>query len=72
MIIKAWILCLFLGGTLIEHTYRSSMSECLSAKRKIERNLLSSNNNAQYKCGFKDVKVEPLPSGGYRIISVVK
>ena len=30
-------LCMFLEGELVEHTYQSSMSECLKNKRIAER-----------------------------------
>ena len=48
-------LCMFLEGELVEHTYKSSMSECLKSKRIAERNIQP--ERVQFACG-KDVKAE--------------
>ena len=48
-------LCMFLEGELVEHTYKSSMAECLKAKRTAERNIQP--ERVQFKCG-KNVKPE--------------
>ena len=48
-------LCMFFEGELVEHTYKSSMSECLKAKRIAERNIQP--ERVQFKCG-KNVKAE--------------
>ena len=48
-------LCMFFEGELVEHTYKSSMSECLKAKRIAERNIQP--ERVQFACG-KDVKAE--------------
>ena len=46
---------MFLEGELVEHTYKSSMGECLKAKREAERNIQP--ERVQFKCG-KNVKAE--------------
>ena len=48
-------LCMFLEGQLVEHTYKSSMADCLKAKRQAERNIQP--ERVQFKCG-KNVKAE--------------
>ena len=48
-------LCMFFEGELVEHTYKSSMSECLKSKRIAERNIQP--ERVQFACG-KDVKAE--------------
>ena len=48
-------LCMFLVGELVEHTYKSSMGECLKAKRESERNIQP--ERVQFKCGA-NVKAE--------------
>jgi hypothetical protein len=48
-------LCMFLEGELVEHTYKSSMADCLRAKREAERNIQP--ERVQFKCG-KNVKAE--------------
>ena len=48
-------LCMFLEGELVEHTYKSSMGDCLKAKREAERNIQP--ERVQFKCGA-NVKAE--------------
>ena len=48
-------LCMFLEVQLVEHTYKSSMADCLKAKRTAERNIQP--ERVQFKCG-KNVKAE--------------
>ena len=48
-------LCMFMDGKLVEHTYQSSMSECLKNKRIAERTIQP--ERVQFKCG-KNVKAE--------------
>ena len=48
-------LCMFLEGELVEHTYKSSMADCLRAKREAESNIQP--ERVQFKCG-KNVKAE--------------
>ena len=48
-------LCMFLEGELVEHTYKSSMSECLKSKRIAERNIQP--ERVQFACG-KDIEAE--------------
>ena len=69
-------LCMFFEGELVEHTYKSSMSECLKAKRIAERNIEP--ERVQFACG-KDVKArveyieeEGQTAGRIRILEVLK
>ena len=51
-IIICGALCMFLEGELVEHTYKSSMSECLEiymSKRIAERNIQP--ERIQFACG---------------------
>ena len=48
-------LCMFFEGELVEHTYQSSMSECLKNKRIAERAVQP--ERVQFACG-KNVKAE--------------
>ena len=48
-------LCLFLNDTMIEHSHKESLSECLETKRKIERNTDSGNSYVQ--CSVVKAKV---------------
>ena len=69
-------LCMFLEGELVEHTYQSSMSECLKNKRIAERTVQP--ERVQFACG-KDVKAEVEyveekgeTTGRIRILKVLK
>ena len=69
-------LCMFLEGKLVEHTYQSSMSECLKNKRIAERTVQP--ERVQFACG-KDIKAEVEyveekgeTSGRIRILKVLK
>ena len=69
-------LCMFLEGELVEHTYQSSMSECLKNKRIAERTVQP--ERVQFACG-KDIKAEVEyveekgeTSGRIRILKVLK
>ena len=69
-------LCMFLEGELVEHTYQSSMSECLKNKRVAERTVQP--ERVQFACG-KDIKAEVEyveekgeTTGRIRILKVLK
>ena len=75
-IILCVALCMFLEGELVEHTYQSSMSECLKNKRIAERTVQP--ERVQFACG-KDVKAEVEyveekgeTTGRIRILKVLK
>ena len=75
-IIMCVALCMFFEGKLVEHTYKSSMSECLKSKRIAERNIQP--ERVQFACG-KDVKAkveyiveEGQTAGRIRILEVLK
>ena len=48
-------LCMFLEGELVEHTYQTSMAQCLKNKRIAERTVQP--ERVQFACG-KDVTAE--------------
>ena len=48
-------LCMFFEGELVEHTYQTSMAECLKNKRIAERTVQP--ERVQFACG-KDVTAE--------------
>ena len=75
-IILCVALCMFLEGELVEHTYQSSMSECLKNKRVAERTVQP--ERVQFACG-KDIKAEVEyveekgeTTGRIRILKVLK
>ena len=75
-IILCVALCMFLEGELVEHTYQSSMSECLKNKRVAERTVQP--ERVQFAWG-KDIKAEVEyveekgeTTGRIRILKVLK
>ena len=75
-IILCVALCMFFEGELVEHTYQSSMSECLKNKRIAERAVQP--ERVQFACG-KDIRAEVEyveekgeTSGRIRILKVLK
>ena len=69
-------LCMFFEGKLVEHTYQSSMSECLKNKRIASRTIQP--ERVQFACG-KDIKAEVEyieakgeTAGRIRILKVLK
>ena len=68
-------LCMFLEGKLVEHTYQSSMADCLKAKRQAERSIRPV--RVQFKCGANvKARVEYIEEKGQtaprtRIVEVI-
>lgn len=56
MVELTFVLLLVMGGEKIEYTPYSSLSECLSVRRKIKRNVGHTNNFDQ-KWSCKELKV---------------
>ena len=74
-IITCWALCMFLEGELVEHTYQSSMSECLKNKRVASRTIQQS-ERVQFACGkikaeVEYIKEEGQTAGRTRILKVI-
>ena len=74
-IITCWALCMFLEGELVEHTYQSSMSECLKNKRVASRTIQP--ERVQFACGqikaeVEYIKEEGQTAGRTRILKVIE
>ena len=69
-------LCMFMDGKLVEHTYQSSMAECLRNKRIAERTIQP--ERVQFKCGpnvkarVEYIEEKGQTQGRVRIIEVLK
>ena len=57
MVELAFVLLLVMGGEKVEYTPYKSLSECLSVRRKIKRNVGPTNNFDQ-KWSCKELKVK--------------
>ena len=67
------VLCMFYQGGIIEHTYIQSqkMSDCLKAKRTVERSV--NPENVRMQCGELDAIIEKdEDTGRYRVVKIVK
>ena len=74
-IITCWALCMFLEGELVEHTYQSSMSECLKNTRVASRTIQP--ERVQFACGQIKAEVEYIEEEGQtvartRILKVIE
>ena len=68
-------LCMFFEGELVEHTYQSSMSECLKNKRVASRTIQP--ERVQFACGQIKAEVEYIKEEGQtvartRILKVIE
>ena len=66
------VLCMFYQGGIIEHTYIQSqkMSDCLKAKRTVERSV--NPQNVRMQCGEVDAILEEDEDGRIRVIKIIK
>jgi len=71
MIIATFVLCLILNGQVIEHTYQASMSDCLSTKRKIERNLRDNYKAERWKCDYVEAEVAENMDGNLYVVKII-
>ena len=59
MIELTFVLLLVMGGERVEYTPYESLSECLSVRRKIKRNVGHTNNfDQKWSCKELKVKIE--------------
>ena len=65
------VLCMFYQGGIIEHTYIQSqkMSDCLKAKRQVERSV--NPENVRMQCGKVDAIIED-DDGRMRVVKIIK
>ena len=65
------VLCLFMKGDIMEHTYVKSqkMSDCLKMKRTVERSV--NPQNVRMACGKVDAVLEEF-MGETKIVKIVK
>jgi len=72
MIDIVFVLFLFLGGEMIEYTPKEGLSDCLSTKRKIERNVgRSSDFDKRWVCKKAKVQLEKGYDGEFFIESFI-
>lgn len=73
MIELTFVLLLSLGGKYIEYTPYENLSECLSTRRKIQRNSGGSVDfDKRWVCKQMKVKLETLSDGSLHIVELVE
>jgi len=61
-IVMCWALCMWLNGSLVEHTYQKSMGDCLKAKRIAERTI--NPEHVKFACGKVKAEIETVEEIG--------
>jgi len=72
MITETMTLILYLAGNVTEHTAYEKLSNCLKAKRTIERNLYKDTGNVRYSCENKTVEISKGLDGKTYIVKIVE
>tara|TARA_R100001463_G_scaffold105627_2_gene160143 strand:+ start:205 stop:429 length:225 start_codon:yes stop_codon:yes gene_type:complete len=73
MIELVFVLLLYSNGEAIEYTPYDKLSECLSTKRTIKRNVNGGVNfDNQWKCKELKVKLEKNLDGSYDIVELIE
>ena len=68
MIKTVIVLCMLMGGEVVEHTYKNSLSDCLKSKREATRN---TNENVQWMCGEMEAELETNIDGSKTIKRII-
>ena len=69
MIDVVFVLFLFLGGEMLEYSPKDGLSDCLSTKRKIERNMGRSKDfDERWVCKKAKVELKTSPDGSKEIM----
>ena len=68
MIKTVIVLCMLMGGEVVEHTYKNSLSDCLKSKRIAERNRSYSTS---YQCIVTKAELEKNIDGSISITKII-
>ena len=72
MVTETITLILSLSGHIAEHTAYERLSNCLKAKRTIERNLYKDTGTVRYSCENKTVEISKGADGKNYIVKIVE
>ena len=72
MVTETITLILYLSGHIAEHTSYERLSNCLKAKRTIERNLYKDTGTVRYSCENKTVEISKGADGKNYIVKIVE
>lgn len=66
------VLLLYVSGDIIEYKGYDNISDCLSTKREIERNIGEHLKSARYACEMRKVKLDKNSEGKYFVVNIVE
>lgn len=72
MIETIMVLLLYVSGDIIEYRGYDNISDCLSTKREIERNVGKHLKSARYACELRKVKLDKNSEGKYFVVNIVE
>ena len=72
MIENIMVLLLYVSGDIIEYKGYENISECLSTKREIERNVGKHLKSTRYACEMRKVKLDKNADGKYFVVNIVE
>jgi len=72
MIETIMVLLLYVSGDIIEYKGYDNISDCLSTKREIERNVGEHLKSARYACEMRKVKLDKNSEGKYFVVNIVE
>jgi len=72
MIETIMVLLLYVSGDIIEYKGYENISDCLSTKREIERNVGKHLKSTRYACEMRKVKLDKNADGKYFVVNIVE
>ena len=66
------VLLLYVSGDIIEYKGYDNISDCLSTKREIERNIGKHLKSTRYACEMRKVKLDKNSEGKYFVVNIVE
>ena len=72
MIENIMVLLLYVSGDIIEYKGYENISECLSTKREIERNVGKHLKSTRYACEMRKVKLDKNADGKYFVVKIME
>lgn len=72
MIETVMVLLLYVSGDIMEYKGYENIADCLSTKRKIERNVGKDFKSTRYACEMRKVELDKNSEGKYFVVNIVE
>ena len=72
MIETVMLLLLYVSGDIMEYKGYENIADCLSTKRKIERNVGEHLKSTRYACELRKVELDKNKEGKYFVVKIVE